>query len=100
MPTYVTLVKFTQKGVEDIKHGPDRLATAKERARARGGEISVLPHAGSVRRGHHQRSSQRRSGGRGVAVCRIARLYSHREPACFQRGGVQEDRRGDTLRER
>ena len=42
MPTYITLVKFTQKGVEDIKHGPDRLATAKERARARGGEIKAF----------------------------------------------------------
>jgi uncharacterized protein with GYD domain len=42
MPTYVTLVKFTQKGIEDIKHGPDRLTTAKERARSRGGELKAF----------------------------------------------------------
>ncbi len=42
MPTYITLVKFTQKGIEDIKHGPDRLKTAKERARSRGGEIKAF----------------------------------------------------------
>lgn len=42
MATYVTLVKFTEKGIEDIKHGPDRLATAKQRARSRGGELKAF----------------------------------------------------------
>lgn len=42
MPTYVTLVKYTQKGIEDIKHAADRLKTAKERARSRGGEIKAF----------------------------------------------------------
>ena len=41
MPTYITLVKLTEKGVADIKHGPDRLAAAKQRARERGGEIKA-----------------------------------------------------------
>lgn len=41
MATYITLVKFTEKGVADIKHGPDRLAAAKQRARERGGEIKA-----------------------------------------------------------
>ena len=41
MPTYITLIKFTEKGVADIKHGPDRLAAAKQRARERGGEIKA-----------------------------------------------------------
>ena len=39
MATYIMLVNFTQKGIEDIKHGPDRLTAAKERARQRGAEI-------------------------------------------------------------
>jgi uncharacterized protein with GYD domain len=39
MATYIMLVNFTQKGIEDIKHGPDRLTAIKERARKRGGEI-------------------------------------------------------------
>ncbi len=42
MPTYITLIKFTEKGVADIKHGPDRLATAKQRARERGGELKAF----------------------------------------------------------
>jgi uncharacterized protein with GYD domain len=41
MPTYITLVKLTEKGVADIKHGPDRLAAAKQRARERGAEIKA-----------------------------------------------------------
>ncbi len=39
MATYIMLINFTQKGIEDIKHSPDRLAAAKERARQRGAEI-------------------------------------------------------------
>ncbi len=42
MPTYVTLLKYTQKGVEDIKHGPDRLNAAKQRAKTKGGEIKAF----------------------------------------------------------
>lgn len=42
MPTYITFMKFTQKAIEDIKHGPDRLAAAKQRARQRGGEIKAF----------------------------------------------------------
>jgi uncharacterized protein with GYD domain len=42
MPTYITLVKFTQKGIEDIKHGPDRLAEGKQRAKSRGGELKAF----------------------------------------------------------
>ena len=30
MPTYVTLIRFTQKGVEAIREGPARLDAAKE----------------------------------------------------------------------
>ena len=39
MATYIMLANFTQKGIEDIKNGPDRVTAAKERARQRGGEI-------------------------------------------------------------
>ena len=42
MPTYITLVKFTEKGAADIKHSPDRLAAAKQRARAGGGEFKAF----------------------------------------------------------
>ena len=45
MPTYISLISFTQMGVESIKDGPRRLDAAKERFRAAGAELkSVLPH--------------------------------------------------------
>lgn len=39
MPTYIQLLRFTQKGVENIKGGPGRLEEAKKRARERGANI-------------------------------------------------------------
>ncbi len=42
MPTYITLITFTQKGAENIKEGPERLAAAKQRARERGAEIKAF----------------------------------------------------------
>jgi uncharacterized protein with GYD domain len=29
MPTYMSLIKYTQKGVENMKESPNRLETAK-----------------------------------------------------------------------
>ncbi len=42
MPTYITLINYTQKGIEDIKHGPDRLEAARKRARERGGDLKAF----------------------------------------------------------
>ncbi len=39
MPTYISLLSFTQKGVENLKESPDRLQKAREAARAAGGDI-------------------------------------------------------------
>jgi len=39
MPTYVTLLRFTQKGVEAIREGPARLDAAKEAYRAAGAKL-------------------------------------------------------------
>ncbi|NIS68006.1 MAG: GYD domain-containing protein [Proteobacteria bacterium] len=39
MPTYITLVRYTQKGIENIKESPVRLDRAKEAFRAAGGEL-------------------------------------------------------------
>ena len=41
MPTYITLVRFTQKGAEQIKNGPARLEEGKKRAKERGAEIKA-----------------------------------------------------------
>lgn len=39
MATYVTLIKYTQKGVENMKDSPNRLDTAKEVFKSMGGEL-------------------------------------------------------------
>ena len=39
MPTYISLLSYTQKGIESIKEGPARLDAAKEAFRAMGAEI-------------------------------------------------------------
>lgn len=38
MPTYITLVKFTQRGIENIKESPARLDAVKAAIQASGGE--------------------------------------------------------------
>ncbi len=42
MPTYVSLIRYTQKGVESIKDGPSRLDAAKQVFRAYGAEIKAF----------------------------------------------------------
>jgi uncharacterized protein with GYD domain len=39
MPTFITLGKYTQKGIENIKEGPSRLEEAKKAFKAVGAEI-------------------------------------------------------------
>ena len=39
MPTYVTLLRYTQKGIESIKEGPARLDAAKKLFEAAGGKF-------------------------------------------------------------
>ncbi len=39
MPTYITLIRWTQKGIENIKESPARLDAAKKAFQAMGGEI-------------------------------------------------------------
>ena len=52
MPTYISLINYTQRGIEEIKDSPNRLQAAKEAVRAAGGELkefSYLAMAGSTR---------------------------------------------------
>jgi uncharacterized protein with GYD domain len=42
MPTYVTLMSFSQEGLERIKEGPSRLDRAKEAIKAAGGELKAF----------------------------------------------------------
>ena len=39
MPTYISLIRFTQKGMEAIKEGPARLDAAKQAFQALGAKI-------------------------------------------------------------
>ena len=39
MPTYIALLRWTQKGIENVKESPSRLDQAKEALRAVGGEF-------------------------------------------------------------
>jgi uncharacterized protein with GYD domain len=40
MPTYITLLNFTQQGMENIKDGPNRVERARQAIRAAGGEMT------------------------------------------------------------
>ena len=40
MPTYITLIRYTDQGMRNIKESPKRLEAAKAAFRAAGGELS------------------------------------------------------------
>lgn len=42
MPTYITLNRFTQQGIQNIKGSPDRLAAGKEAYRKAGAEVKAF----------------------------------------------------------
>ncbi len=42
MPTYITLLRHTQRGIENIKESPARLDRAKEVIKATGGELKAF----------------------------------------------------------
>ena len=39
MPTYITLVNYTQKGIENVKESPQRLEAAKQAFQGMGAEL-------------------------------------------------------------
>jgi uncharacterized protein with GYD domain len=42
MPTYITLLTYTQKGIENIKESPARLEKARAAFKAAGGEMKAF----------------------------------------------------------
>lgn len=42
MPTYITLLRFTQQGIEKIKESPARLQRARSAVKAAGGELKAF----------------------------------------------------------
>ena len=41
MPNYVTLIKWTEEGVKNIKHSPDRLKAAQTLTEGLGGKLTA-----------------------------------------------------------
>lgn len=42
MPTYISLLRWTQKGIENIKESPSRHQRAKEAFKAMGGDLKQM----------------------------------------------------------
>ncbi len=42
MPTYITLIRYTQRGIENAKESPARLEKAKQALKAAGGEMKAF----------------------------------------------------------
>lgn len=42
MPKYITLLKYTTQGIQNMKESPVRLGRAKEIAQSNGGELSAF----------------------------------------------------------
>ena len=42
MPTYISLVSYTQKGIENVKESPERLEKVKAAMKAAGGEFKAF----------------------------------------------------------
>jgi hypothetical protein len=42
MPTYISLLRYTQQGIAAIKQGPTRLDAAKQAYKKAGGELKAL----------------------------------------------------------
>ena len=42
MPTYITLLNYTQQGVENMKESPARLEKARQAIKAAGGELKAF----------------------------------------------------------
>ncbi len=41
MPTFITLLQWTQKGIENVNEGPSRLDQVREALKAVGGELKA-----------------------------------------------------------
>ena len=56
MATYVSLSRFTDQGIRNVKESPDRLATFKAMADKMGVTMKVAPlHCGGLRHGQRHR---------------------------------------------
>lgn len=42
MATYITLIRYTQQGIQNMKDSPERLEKAKEIIKAAGGELKAF----------------------------------------------------------
>jgi len=42
MPIYITLIRYTKEGIQNMKKSPERLQKAKEAVKAAGGEMKAF----------------------------------------------------------
>lgn len=42
MPTYISMLRYTQQGISNVKNAPARIDAAKEAYRTAGGELKAL----------------------------------------------------------
>ena len=86
MATYLTLIKFTERGIKDIKdtlQASSRLQIARQETRHRG-QGTVLVHAGS-RWTHHFRRPGRRNNNRSNAFVEFTRECYHADASILYR---------------
>jgi len=76
MPTYVTLLNLTQKGVETIKQSPQRVEAAKQMAKSAGGEIKAVYYTMGTSSSSPKRRTMKR---------RFARVWALRCRGTFDR---------------
>src|SRR5258708_4979592 len=97
MPTYVTLIRFTQQGIERIKESPARFDAAKQAGQALGVELkSWYLTMGSMTLSG-ARGAGRRDHGEGCARPGCAGQLPRRDDARLQRGRIPGNHRGAAL---
>jgi uncharacterized protein with GYD domain len=93
MPTYISLIRYTQKGMETLKEGPKRLDAAKQRFRAAGGELKAFY---LVTGQYDAVAISELPNDEAVARLVLANAAERTSPTCRPRRVIQESARGSS----
>jgi hypothetical protein len=95
MPTYISLISYTDQGIKNIKDSPKRLEATKKALAATGrGSESLLHDAGRLRRRPGLRRTKRNGAHDVSPQDRRRRQCADDQPAGVPRGRVQKAHRG------
>ena len=98
MPTYVTLAKWTDEGIRNIKDSPKRRQAFEDRITSMGGKVKdAYLTAGGVRPRGRDRGPERRDGSENGSRHRHAGERTDHDNASIQPGGDGQDRRKPTV---